>query len=113
MVGLVVLLLILSLIINFSFEDKDLVRKFRKSSLVTSLILLGITIGLRLLFETLGMWILIFSILNNDLLYFAIMITIFFFLHKPFLRKFGFTKVSNEDRPQNYQFNKLLIISLE
>ena len=110
MVGLVVLLLILSLIINFSFEDKDLVRKFRLSSLVTSLILLGITIGLRILFETLGMWILIFRILNNDLLYFAIMITIFFFLHKPFLRKFVFTNVSNEDRPQNYQFNKLLII---
>ncbi|KKK40962.1 hypothetical protein LCGC14_0545480 [marine sediment metagenome] len=110
MTGLVVLLLILFVIINFSFENIDLVRTYRLSSLTTSLIVFGISIVLRMLFETLGMWIKIFRILNNDILYFAIMLTIFFFLHKPFLRKFGFSEISNEDRPQNQRFNKIIII---
>ena len=111
MVGLIVLLLILSLIINFSFESTNLKRTYRLSSLVTSLILFGISLALRMLFETLGMWIFIFRILNDDLLYFAIMVTIFLFLHKPLLRKFGFTQVSNEPEPQNqtYSFKKIII----
>ncbi len=54
------------------------------------------------------MWISIFRILNNDQLFFALMATIFFPLHKPILAKFGFSRTSNEDKSQN--FNKIFII---
>ena len=37
------------------------------------------------------------------------MITIFLFLHKPFLGKFGFSRVQNEEKSQNYKFNKILL----
>ena len=97
------------MIINFSFEEESLVKIYRISSLITSLIIFGIILGIRSIFETLGMF-LIFRILNNDLLYFAIMVSIFFFLHKPFLGKFGFSQVSNEERQQNYKFNKIFIV---
>jgi oligopeptide/dipeptide ABC transporter ATP-binding protein len=97
------------MIISFSFEEKSSVRAYRLSSLITSLIIFGIILGIRMIFETLGMWIYIIRILNNDLLYFAIMVTIFFFLHKPFLGKFGFSNVSNKNRPLNYRFNRIFI----
>ncbi|MCK4285647.1 MAG: ABC transporter ATP-binding protein, partial [Candidatus Lokiarchaeota archaeon] len=62
-----------------------------------------------MIFETLGMYGVIFRILNNNVLYFAIMVTIFFFLHKPFLGKFGFLRISDEKKSQNYKFNKIII----
>lgn len=37
------------------------------------------------------------------------MITIFLVLHKPFLGKFGFNRLSEEEKSQNYKFNKLLL----
>lgn len=40
------------------------------------------------------------------------MLTIYLFLHKPLLRKFGFSLVSDEDRSQNHSFNKIFIILL-
>ena len=84
-------------------------RIYQRSSLVTSLIIFGIILGIRMIFETLGMYGDIFRILNNDVLYFAIMVTIFFFLHKPFLGKFGYSQVLNEERLQNYRFKKCFI----
>ena len=83
-------------------------RIYKLSSLVTSLIIFGIILGIRMIFETLGMYGVIFRILNNNVLYFAIMVTIFFFLHKPFLGKFGYSQVLNEERPQNYRFKKYI-----
>ena len=110
--GYVILLIILNLIISFSFESKELIKAYRLNSVIIGAILLGITLVLRMLFETLGMWILIFRTLNKDVLYFAIMLTIFFFIHKPFMRKFGFYKVSNEDRSSQNddRFKKILIM---
>jgi len=84
------------------------VRIYKLSSLVTSLIIFGIILGIRMIFETLGMYGVIFRILNNNVLYFAIMVTIFFFLHIPFLGKFGYSQVLNEERPQNYSFKKYI-----
>jgi len=105
MIAFVVLFLVTFFIINFSLEEKYLKRAYRLSSLITSSIILGIIIVIRLLFETLGSWIYIFRALNNDLFYFAIMITIFLLLHKKFLRKFGY---SDEDRPKISSFNKII-----
>ncbi len=45
-----------------------------------------------------------------DQLYFAIMVTLYFFLHKPLLKKFGLSSFSNENISQYHKFNKVLII---
>ena len=107
-----ILLVLLLLITNFSFEDTSLIRTYRLTSLITSLIIFGIILGIRMIFETFGMWFSIFQILNNDALYFAIMLTIFLFLHKPFLGKFGFSRISNEEKPQNHKFNRIFFALL-
>jgi hypothetical protein len=109
LVSFALLLVLLFFIINFSFEEKSVRRPYRFSSLITTSIVFGIIIGIRCLFETLGMWMIIFRILNNDMLYFSIMVTIFFFLYKPFLRKFGFSRVSNEEESQYRSFNKIIL----
>ena len=85
-------------------------RSYGRSLLITSLICFGITFGLRFLFETLGMWIDIFTTtLNSDFLYFAIMLSIYFLLYKKFLR--GFSRSSNEDnKTQIHSFRKIIII---
>jgi len=91
------------------------VKKHRLSSLITSSIIFGIILVIRLVFETFGMVIQIFRILNSDQLYFAIMITIFFFLNKKIVPKFRGSRVSNEERSQNEEdsqnksFNKAII----
>jgi oligopeptide/dipeptide ABC transporter ATP-binding protein len=107
--SLAILLLISVFIIGFCFEEKSDKKIYRLSSLVTSAIVFGMILGIRMLFETFGMWIQIFRILNNDPLYFAIMVTIFFFLNKKFLPKFGFSRISDEKRSQNNNFKKIFI----
>ena len=107
--AVLILLLILNFMINLFFkEDKSLTRIYKNSLGISCLIIFGIIMGIRFIFETLGMWTPIFRILNNDHFYFALMTTIFFPLHKPILRKFGFSRASNENNSKN--FNKLLII---
>jgi peptide/nickel transport system ATP-binding protein len=103
----VVLMVILFFMINFAFEDDSLVKAYRFSSLIAGLIMFGIMMGIRMVIETFAMGIKIILIFNNDLLYFAIMLSIFFILHKPFLGKFGFKRISNEEKSQNYRFNKM------
>ena len=57
---------------------------YNKSSAISVLIVFGIIIGIRFLFELLGYWVVIFRYLNNDQLFFALMTTLFY----PFLKIF-------------------------
>ncbi|MHA2182636.1 MAG: hypothetical protein ACXAAH_14545, partial [Promethearchaeota archaeon] len=104
----VVLFLILFFVINFCFVEKSIIKKYRLSSLITNAIVLGIILVIRIIFETFGMWIQIFRTLNNDLLYFAIMITIFLFLNKKLLPKFIGSRISPEEISQTKSFNKII-----
>jgi len=55
---------------------------YNKSSAISTLIVFGIILGIRYLFALLGYWVVLFRYLNSDVLYFALMITLFF----PFLK---------------------------
>jgi len=59
------------------------------SSIICTLILFGIILGIRDLFAFLGYWVVIFRYLNNDPLYFALMITLFYPFLKIFIGPFG------------------------
>ncbi len=107
----ILLLLILNFIINFFFkENRDVAKIYKRSSLVTCAVIFGIIFSLRSVFETLIPFSRIFRILNNDPLYFAIMTTLFLFLYKPILNKFGFSRFSIEYESQYYNFNKIFLI---
>ncbi|MHA1985771.1 MAG: ABC transporter ATP-binding protein [Promethearchaeota archaeon] len=91
-------------------------RSYRISLFITGLICFGITFALRMLFATLGMftvlgdWIEIFATaLNTDFQYFAIMLTVFFLLHKKLLRG---SRISDEDNRQSQvqSFRKIIKI---
>ena len=75
---------------------------------MTSAILFGITLGIRMIFETLGVFSVLFKILNKDALHFAIMLTIFLFLHKPFVGKFGLREITDEVELQKRRFTKII-----
>ncbi|MFX1590876.1 MAG: hypothetical protein ACFFC1_22300 [Promethearchaeota archaeon] len=77
---------------------------------MTCLIILGIIIGIRIIFEIFQYWSLIIQWLNMDQLYFAIMVTLYFFLYKKLLKKFGLSSFSNEFTLQIHNFNKVIII---
>jgi peptide/nickel transport system ATP-binding protein len=62
---------------------------YNKSSAICTLIIFGIIIGVRYLFTFLGYWGVIFRDLNNDVLYFALMITLFYPFLKIFVGPFG------------------------
>ncbi|MFX1312082.1 MAG: ABC transporter ATP-binding protein [Promethearchaeota archaeon] len=98
-------------IINFTFkEDKEVLSAYRRSLLVTCLIILGIIIGIRFIFEIFQYWSLFIQWLNMNQLYFAIMVTLYFLLHKKLLKKFGLSSFSNEFNLQYHNFNKVIII---
>ncbi|MHA1496968.1 MAG: ABC transporter ATP-binding protein [Promethearchaeota archaeon] len=78
---------------------------FGRSSSICSLILFGIIIGIRYLFEILGYWGEIFRSFNNDQLFFAIMITLFYPFLKIFLKRFG--KSENVEDILEVQFKKV------
>ncbi|MFW9874973.1 MAG: ABC transporter ATP-binding protein [Candidatus Thorarchaeota archaeon] len=66
-------------------EEKQIPKKQHKlSSIYICLILLGISFGIRCIFETLGAFNSWFVVVNTDMLIFAIMATIFYFIHKRF-----------------------------
>jgi peptide/nickel transport system ATP-binding protein len=62
---------------------------YNKSSAICTLIIFGIIIGVRYLFTFLGYWGVIFRDLNNDVLYFALMVTLFYPFLKIFVVPFG------------------------
>ena len=90
--------------------DNQISKKVHKlSSIVSSLILIGIIIGWRSIFETLGAFNYWFLVFNEDMLAFAIMTTIFYPLYKKLLGKFK----SNRDKGENLdtsQFAKIFKI---
>ncbi|MFX1451808.1 MAG: hypothetical protein ACFFCM_13245, partial [Promethearchaeota archaeon] len=103
------LILIINYIKGYAIEDEDIKKKYRNALLVTALIIFGIIMGIRAIFETLS-FNFIFRILLDDTLLFAIMVTIFFFLYKPIANKFGISSeiYDEENRPVNYKFNRFM-----
>ncbi|MHA2176436.1 MAG: hypothetical protein ACXABI_16555, partial [Candidatus Hodarchaeales archaeon] len=108
--------LFLVLIFHFTFKmffkGEDLLIKIYKSgSALTWLIIFGIIYGIRALFETLGWWVQIFRILNNDQLFIALMITIYYFLYKPIVKRFAISESIEDIRSQNFdKFIKVFIV---
>ncbi|KKN50026.1 hypothetical protein LCGC14_0636820 [marine sediment metagenome] len=94
------------------FKDEELlIRIYKKGSIVTCLIIFGIIYAIRALFETLGIFSEIFRILNNDQLFIALMVTIYYFLYKTIVRKFGIAESIEEIHSQNFdKFLKFFII---
>ncbi|MFX1363824.1 MAG: ABC transporter ATP-binding protein [Promethearchaeota archaeon] len=84
------ILYFISIFINLQIPDNQQISKklHKISSAVSSVIILGIIFGIRALFETLAVvnhWFLVF---NTDILLFAIMTTIFYFIYSKFVNKY-------------------------
>ena len=91
-------------------EQKQIPKEvFGKSSSISSLIIFGIIIGIKSLFEYLGYFGEIFRTLNNGQLFFAIMITLYFPFLKIFLKRFGKSENLNVEDVLNLQFKKVLL----
>jgi oligopeptide/dipeptide ABC transporter ATP-binding protein len=88
-------------------QNKIPIKIFGRSASICSLILFGISIGIRYIFEFLGYWGEIFRDLNNDQLFFAIMITLFYPLLKIFLKRFGKSENLNIEDILDIQFKKV------
>ncbi|MHA1192063.1 MAG: ABC transporter ATP-binding protein [Promethearchaeota archaeon] len=101
------LLYITVVLINRLLPERNQIPKkiYGRSSSICSLILFGIIIGIRYMFEILGYWGEIFRDLNNDQFFFAIMITLFYPFLKIFLKRFG--KSENIEDILEVQFNKV------
>jgi len=96
------------LINRFLPEQNKIPKKiYSISSSICSLILFGIIIGIRYIFELLGYFGEIFRVLNNDQLFFAIMITLFYPLLKVFLKRFGKSENLNVKDILEIQFKKV------
>ena len=95
--------------------DNQISKKVHKlSSIVSSLILIGIIYGWRSIFETLGAFNYWFLVFNEDMLAFAIMTTIFYPLYKKLLGKFKSDrdKGENLDTSQFAKIFKIFIITI-
>ena len=105
-------LFLIAVIINNVLSENNQISKRVNglSSLVSSLIIFGIILGLRCLIETLGSWFIVVRRLNNDQLYFAIMVILFFPFHKIFLKKFKGFSTFEERAVMSKQFKKIYII---
>ncbi len=93
---------ILYLIINFMNkflpEESQIPKKvYKRSSLVSCLIIFGIIFGIQVLFGIIGYWVILFRVLSNNQFLFAIMATIFFPLIKFFLSKFDKSRSLNDN----------------
>ena len=95
--------------------DNQISKKVHKlSSIVSSLILIGIIFAWRSIFETLGAFNYWFLVFNEDMLTFAIMTTIFYPLYKKLLGKFKSDrdKGENLDTSQFAKIFKIFIITI-
>ena len=95
-VAIVILYLIVSFINKLLPEDKKIPKNV-KGSVVSCLIVFGIIYGIRVVIEALEYFISIIGYLNNNYLFFAIMISIFYSIYKLFLRKYDKSR-SFEDK---------------
>ncbi|MFX1345234.1 MAG: ABC transporter ATP-binding protein [Promethearchaeota archaeon] len=111
LVALLGLMIIVNFAINLIYkEDIEIRKKIRLGSTLTCLIIFGIVYTLRATFETLGVFSPIFRILNNDQMFFAIMVTVFYPLHRPLIKVLGFTIVSADDDRKYSNFKKFLFM---
>ena len=111
LIALLGLVIILNFLINIIYaEDIELRKKIKFGSTLTCLIIFGIIYTLRAIFETLGFYSPIFRKFNNDQMYFAIMVTIYYLLHNPLFKAFGFTIVSAQDDRNYLYFKKFLFM---
>ncbi len=99
---------------NLREEVRISKRVHRFSSGVSTLIIFGIILIIRLLLEALGRYYIfedyyLFRYLNADAFLFAIMVTIFLPLHAIFLKRFAKYRLHDEDNIQNQQFRELFI----
>jgi len=87
----VIAIFILYLIIIFlkkMLPEDNKLPKVVKASLVSCLIVFGVIYGIRFLIESLEYFVEIIRYLNNNFLFFAIMVTLFYPIYKFFLREF-------------------------
>ena len=105
----VLILYILVVLINRLLPKQNQIpnKIFGKSSSIISLILFGIIFAIRSVLEFLGYYGEIFRTLNNDELFFAIMITLFYPLLKIFLKGFGKSENLNVKDILELQFKKV------
>ncbi|MFX1236833.1 MAG: ABC transporter ATP-binding protein [Promethearchaeota archaeon] len=90
------ILYLVSAIINKQIpEEKQIPRtEHKKCTAVCSLILLGVSIGIRSILETIWYFSSFFFIFTTDFFMFGLMITLFFFIYRKLILKFG--SISNE-----------------
>ncbi len=96
-------------------QNKIPTKIFGRSASICSLIVFGIIIGIRYIFEFLGYFGELFRDLNNAQLFFAIMITLFYPLLMIFLKRFGKSENINVKAILEVQFKrvfKYFILSL-
>ena len=111
LVAILGLIIIVNFTINIIYaEDIEMRKKFKHGSTVTCLIIFGIAFAIRAIFETLGFYSPIFRTFNNDQMFFAIMVTTYYFLHNPLIKKFGITTNSAEEDLKYSYFKKFLFI---
>ncbi|MHA2269718.1 MAG: oligopeptide/dipeptide ABC transporter ATP-binding protein [Promethearchaeota archaeon] len=115
-VALIALLLIIFFTSNIFFEDEKIeAKRFRRGSAITCLIIYGIIYGIRMLFEILRALVGPgFNPYLEDMLFFAMMVSIFYPLHKPMVKKFNFlrepTKIVNSMYSNFRKFYKIFMI---
>ncbi len=97
---------------HISVDNQISKKVHRLTSFVSCLILIGIIYGWRSIFETLGALNYWFLVFNEDMLVFAIMITIFYPLHKKLLGKFKGYRIRGEnlDTSQYTKIFKIFIV---
>ena len=84
-------LLVIVILFNRLLPEQSQIpfKVYNKSSAISTIIVFGIILGMRYLFAFLGYWVVLFRYLNNDVLYFALMITLFFPFFKMIVGPFG------------------------
>lgn len=116
LVAAIVLYLSASILNNNLREEVRISKRVHRfSSSVSTLIIFGIILIIRLLFEALGNYYIfedyyLFRYLNTDAFLFAIMVTIFLRLHAIFLKRFAKYKLHDDENIiQSEQFRRVYI----
>jgi len=88
--GVVLLYIVVSFMNSTLLEDNKIPKKINtRSSLISGLILFGIILGIRYIFDMFDSYFIVFSYLSNDVILFAITTSIFFPFHSIFVKKFS------------------------
>ncbi|MFW9821923.1 MAG: ABC transporter ATP-binding protein [Candidatus Thorarchaeota archaeon] len=111
--GIAILAIILIVIFSvniFYKEERILGKILKQGSAITSLIIFGIIFGIKVVFEILGVFSPLFRMLNNDQMFFAVAVSLFFPLHRPLINKFGYAREAPEDDTIYSNFRKFWLI---